>query len=259
MPDTRALPCKCCGAPAPWFGQADTAKSCEARTRVVFPPTGVLVDYYRCGACGFLFSDFIDGWSPERLRRDIYNDDYVKVDPEITGARAVRVADIVEQLCGTVRQTIQIFDYGGGTGGLTAELRRRSYGFVDGGDPFFADGISLPRDVDLVLCVEVLEHLARPAEAFAAARAALKPAGMMFVTTLLQPPRIAALGTAWWYLAPRNGHVSLHSAESLRLLAHQHCFELGSINETLHLAWRGEPAFAARAIARLRAASPGAT
>lgn len=41
------------------------------------------------------------------------------------------------------------------------------------------------------------------------------PGGLVIASTLLQPPN-ATLD--WWYAAPRNGHLTLHTAESLSIL-----------------------------------------
>ena len=40
------------------------------------------VTYYRCVHCQLIFTDFIDDWTIDEISRFIYNDDYVKVDPE---------------------------------------------------------------------------------------------------------------------------------------------------------------------------------
>ncbi len=245
MSERPAKPCKCCGGAAYWFGAADFSKTCEDRNGPVFAPSGQAVDYYRCTACGFLFTDLLDDWSSERLKRDIYNEDYVKADPEITGVRAARIAEIVEDLCGAWRDRLRIFDYGGGTGGLVDELRRRGFRHVDGGDPFFGEPRELPRGLDLMLCIEVLEHLVRPADPFVAAQQALGEDAALLVTTVVQPVNIAGHGAAWWYLAPRNGHISLHSRDSLHALAARHGFRIASLSEGTHLAWRGVPRFAA--------------
>jgi 2-polyprenyl-6-hydroxyphenyl methylase/3-demethylubiquinone-9 3-methyltransferase len=250
---TQSLPCKCCGAPAPWFGSADFAKSCEDRRAPVFPLAGWSVEYYRCSACGFLFSDFLDAWSLERQRREIYNDDYGKVDPDLS-LRPAKITGWIEREFDAWKDELRIFDYGGGTGETARQLRGRGFRHVESGDPFLSDDAMAPGIVDLMLCVEVFEHLARPDAAFAAAAACLDRAGVVLFSTLLQPPELAQHGTAWWYVAPRNGHVSLHTRKSLAVLAERHGFAVGSFNDTFHMAWRGWPEFAAHIIDNVRPA-----
>jgi hypothetical protein len=248
---TKSLPCKCCGVAAPWFGAADFAKSCEDRHGRVFAPAGWSVDYYRCPACGFLFSDFLDAWPPERQRREIYNDDYLKVDPDLN-ARPEKITGWLEQQFGTWKDSLRIFDYGGGTGETARRLRSVGFRHVESGDPFLSDDTPPPRGVDLVLCIEVLEHLATPDAAFAAAADGLDTAGVLLFSTLLQPPDLVQQGIGWWYVAPRNGHISLHTTKSLALLAERHGFAAASFNDTFHMAWRGRPAFAAHLIDKAR-------
>src|SRR5271170_2081462 len=121
--------CKCCGAAAPWFGSVDFAKSGVESQFGPAPPAGWSADYFRCRGCGFLFSDFLDDWTPERQKREIYNDDYLRFDPEFAGERPERTAALLEQLFGAQRAAIRVLDYGGGEGGLSRRLRER--GFAD--------------------------------------------------------------------------------------------------------------------------------
>jgi 2-polyprenyl-6-hydroxyphenyl methylase/3-demethylubiquinone-9 3-methyltransferase len=243
--------CKCCGAPAPWFGAADFAKTCEDRHGAPpFPPAGWSVDYHRCGDCGFLFSRFLDDWPQERVQREIYNDDYAKADPDLAAARPEEQANGIERLFGHARAQLRVLDFGGGTGELARRLRARGFARVDSIDPFHGvNQVRLSR-VDLMLCFEVIEHLPNPALPFEAAAAVLKDDAAMFFSTLVQPDDIETQGAAWWYLAPRNGHISLHTRQSLTALTQRHGLSLGSFNDAFHLAWRGAPAFAASLLPR---------
>lgn len=256
MATPAPLTCKICGAPAPWFGAADLNKSCEDRSGRVFPPAGRAVNYHRCGACGFLFSTFLDDWPQDRVQREIYNDDYVKVDPDLVSARPEEQANGIERLFGAARAGLRVLDFGGGTGALADRLRTRGFARVDSIDPFHGvSQIRLSR-VDLMLCFEVLEHLPAPALPFEAAAACLKDDGVLFFSTLVQPADIETAGPAWWYLAPRNGHISLHTRRSLALLTGRHGLTLGSLSDAFHLAWRGAPAFAAPVLNALRSQRP---
>jgi len=46
--------------------------------------------------------------------------------------------------------------------------------------------------------------------------------GLSLFSTALVPWDIDRLRAQWWYVAPRNGHVSLMSQKSLELLAAEH-------------------------------------
>jgi 2-polyprenyl-6-hydroxyphenyl methylase/3-demethylubiquinone-9 3-methyltransferase len=235
---------------------ADLAKTCRDNPRPIFPATGSTVDYYRCSRCGFLFSTFLDDWTTEQFRRDIYNDDYVLADPEFNGPRAERAANIVATLFGEDRRDLRLYDYGGGTGLLVDRLRSIGFANVDGGDPFFGSPLCDATDVDLVIALEVIEHLTKPDAVFKAAAKMLKPSGMVLVSTLFQPPNIHKLGTSWSYCAPRNGHISLHTETSLGNIALRNGFQTGSFNNTLHAAWRGAPRWLEGLLGRDTIAAP---
>jgi hypothetical protein len=57
-------------------------------------------------------------------------------------------------------------------------------------------------------------------------------------STLLQPDDMAKIGMTWWYIGPRNGHISLHSKKSLQLLWERFGCVVESVNEDVHMASR---------------------
>jgi len=243
MTEADARACKCCGAPAPWFGAAAFVRS-TAELGAAAAPVDAPIAYYRCGACGFLFSDFLDGWPAERLAREIYNDDYIHVDPEFAGERPKRTAALIEGLFSAQKQSLRVLDYGGGDGGLARLLRDRGFADVHSTDPYHGDAAPVAGRFDLVVCVEVFEHLVEPGAVLAAADGLLKEQGLLIFSTKLQPYDIGRCGTGWWYLAPRNGHISLHSRGSLETLTRRHGYSFGSFNVGVHMAWRRLPGFA---------------
>jgi FkbM family methyltransferase len=233
--------CKCCGALATFFGSADFGKSSSNAQALA----GWSVEYFRCQSCGFLFSTFLDDWPPERLRREIYNDDYLRFDPEFAATRPERTARLLEMLFGKDRAAIRILDYGGGDGGLARRLRDSGFVHAHSFDPFHDTTEAPPGSFDLITCIEVFEHLAQPDAVLKACRHLLAKPGLLLFSTITQPPDIEQCGVGWGYLAPRNGHVSLHSRRSLEIICERHGFSFGSINDHVHMAWRGLPAFAA--------------
>jgi hypothetical protein len=74
----------------------------------------------------------------------------------------------------------------------------------------------ITRRYDLVTSFEVLEHSPDPYGTLATLLSLLKPHGAVLVSTALQPPHVTS---DWWYIAPRNGHISLQSTRSLQHLA----------------------------------------
>ena len=54
--------------------------------------------YYKCGVCRFVFTDDFDHFTVDDFKRVIYNDDYVKMDPDFVESRTVMSAKLVETL-----------------------------------------------------------------------------------------------------------------------------------------------------------------
>ncbi len=54
----------------------------------------------------------------------------------------------------------------------------------------------------------------------------------------------AAWGLGWWYVGPRDGHISIFSRKSLIAAWRRFGFTLGSFNDNFHVAFRKLPNFA---------------
>lgn len=237
--------CKCCDGSAIYFGAVDFHKNCEmAKGLNLLPPAGVAVPYHRCGACGFLFTAAFDAFTPDDFSELVYNDVYPLVDPDFADLRPRANAALLSELF-AAHPRIRILDYGGGNG-LTARLLREA-GFSDvlTYDPFVQEHSSRPQGrFDLVISFEVVEHSPDPRATFADIDSLLSPGGIVLFSTLVQPADIVAIGLDWWYAAPRNGHVSLHSRDSLGRIAGEFGYSFGSFSENLHVLFRTVPAFA---------------
>jgi 2-polyprenyl-6-hydroxyphenyl methylase/3-demethylubiquinone-9 3-methyltransferase len=225
--------CKCCGAATEPFAALDFSRSCEDRHAPPFAPSGELVPYVRCMNCGFIFTDYFDNWPPVRMAERIYNADYHLADPEFAEQRPAATAADLARWLAPLRSGIAALDYGGGNGTLAALMRRGGFDY-DAYDPYFA-GDPLPnRRYDLVTSFEVVEHTADPYGNLATLLSYTKPDGAVLVSTALQPAEVTS---DWWYIAPRNGHISIHSARSLRHLAGRLGVRVLTIDST-HLLFR---------------------
>jgi hypothetical protein len=209
--------CKACGGPCSRFGCADFNKFCHATGNLVLGRSNICVEYERCGRCGFVFTRFCDDWTPQEFSRFIYNEDYVLVDPEYAGARPQRLAEGVSWLLGP--SDLPILDYGSGAGHFGRFLMAKGRHRVTSYDPFASP--SRPTGTfDVITCSEVLEHSPDPEITLRDLLGFLAPGGIVLATTACQPPEIESLGTSWWYIAPRNGHVSIYTDNALsRLVA----------------------------------------
>jgi SAM-dependent methyltransferase len=236
-------PCKCCGGQASLFGVVDFHKSCEY-WRGVLELSGIPIYYFRCPECGFIFTTTFDHFTMEDFRRHIYNSDYVLVDPEYEDARPRNNAAILLDFFPYLKPQ-RLLDYGCGAGLLVDVLRSSGLVQADGYDPFVPGHDTRPSHrYDCIVCFEVLEHSTDPARTLRDINDLLTENGLIVFSTLFQPADIERQGLNWWYVLPRNGHVSLFSRPSLLKLIEPFGFGLGSYNESLHVLVRKIPEFA---------------
>jgi hypothetical protein len=63
-------------------------------------------------------------------------------------------------------------------------------------------------------------------------------------STLVQPQDFDGLGLNWWYVGPRNGHISVFSRDALTKAWERHGCRMASFNDLIHVAYRTLPDFA---------------
>jgi SAM-dependent methyltransferase len=230
--------CKICRAPAAPFDAVDFAKNCCEPAGLVLPRTGRTVTYYRCADCGFIFTTFCDGFSPEDFAREIYNDGYARVDPLYRSIRpeanARLLREVIADACGFAAPP-RLLDHGAGSGALARLLGDRAA--VHSYDPFSA-GLAAPPAgrFEVVFSAEVIEHVTRSLDALAAMRDLLAPGGVMLFSTMVPPPDIAEVRAAWWYISPRNGHISIYTHRALELACAQSALRYTALSVEWHLA-----------------------
>jgi Methyltransferase domain len=241
MADIRSLPdallelhpheisriCKVCGGDSPFFDLVDFLRICDGRenpTPYIFGSLGIPVNYYRCGRCDFLFTDYFDDWSVEDFSRYIYNNDYIKVDPEYETVRPLLEAANVSRLLSNLK-TARILDYGSGNGTFVEALRTRGFTNVVGYDPIASRNRPAGK-YGVVTCFEVVEHSPDPVRTFEDIFSLIAPGGFVLMSQALQPRNIEDVRCSWWYIGPRNGHVSTYSELTLLGIAAAHGMEL---------------------------------
>lgn len=254
LPHLRAAsphpaPCKICGEPAPPFGAVDFHKCCEEPRGHKLPLSGVPIYYRRCGACGFLFTDAFDDWSENEFKTHIYNDEYIRVDPDYLEVRAVANANAIARIFAADKSRLRVLDYGGGNGLFASLLREAGFAAAETYDPF-APAFARPPDgrFDVLTCFETLEHLPQPVGGLEAMAQLTAEPGIVVFSTLLQPDEFDRIGLDWWYVGPRNGHISIFSRSALALAWKRFGFRVGSFNHGLHAAYRQLPGFAAHLV-----------
>ena len=210
--------CKVCGAPTVPFGAKDFNRNCEEVRGLQLPELGAAIEYHRCTRCGLIFTGAFDDWRDEDFAAHIYGEGYGAVDPDYAESRPVNMAKGIGDLFAAYRDR-RVLDYGGGNGRFAEELRRKGFGSVTTYDRFSPAFARRPEGrFDLITALETLEHMPDPLAGAADIASLLAPGGLIATSTLLQPANIGQIGVEWWYIGPRNGHVTLHSRASLGVM-----------------------------------------
>jgi len=237
--------CKICATPAPLYGVVDFNKSCEEFNGKFFPLSGLPVYYRRCPNCGFVFTTAFDEWSGAQFKDHIYNNDYIQFDPGYVEARPTTMAGMIARTFERDKARLRVLDYGGGSGRFAEILRHSGFQAADTYDPFSPAFATLPGGTfDLVTCFETLEHHPKPLAGIAdLVKCSAEPGAILF-STLVLPADFDKQRLNWWYVGPRNGHISLFTRRALELAWQRHGFALASFNDNYHVAFRQLPDFA---------------
>lgn len=234
-PGTAAHPvCKVCGESTRSMDSIDRGMCVGQGERFLLGQTGEIATYHSCNACGFVFTDFFDAWSTETFAEKIYNGDYIRIDPDYVSTRPTQMGRWTADVFDEAPRTLRFLDYGSGNCILGDQLRANGFREVQSWDPFSSPTRPLG-PFDVITCYEVLEHVVDPSAVFEEFRTLLAPGGVVLLSTHLVPVDIAELRSAWWYLGPRNGHISLFSAAAMSLLATRHGLTFRTNGKEFHI------------------------
>jgi hypothetical protein len=232
--------CPICSSASPFLESLDLNKSCAdvSQPQPVFPRSGHAIDYHLCTNCGFCFAPEIMRWTEDNLRTKIYNEDYIRVDPDYVEKRPDDYAVTLPKVFPWMGSNLRHLDFGGGDGRLSRKLCEfgwdsRVY------DPFGGDGLlaTPPTGLfELITAIEVFEHSQDPHQMLNRLASLLAPDGVIFFSTSVSDrEHLATRGLKWWYAAPRNGHISLYSRNALKILGRQHGLLCTSLSDNNHV------------------------
>lgn len=245
--------CKVCGGPTWLLDSVDRGMCVGHGERFHLGRTGEIASYHACDACGFVFTDFFDAWSAEAFAEKIYNKDYVHIDPEYVLTRPTQMGRWTADVLTEAPRTLRFLDYGAGSCILGDQLRTAGFHEVQAWDPFSSPTRPCG-PFDVITCYEVLEHVVDPVAVFGEFRKLLAPGGVVLLSTHLVPEDISDLRSGWWYLGPRNGHISLFSASSMSQLATRHGMTFRTNGKDFHILCRtGEESSVLPLLMRARA------
>lgn len=231
------LVCPVCAHPADVLDVLDFNASCERARGRHFALCTIPIYYVHCRHCGFVGAPQMRRWTAAQWRERVYNADYAQVDPDFAQQRPAANARQLLNWIGPHAAGLRHLDYGGGNGVLSQQLGAAGW-HSQSWDPLHNQ--PLPSGpFDLITAFEVFEHASDPHGVMAALRTCLAESGVVLLSTLLSDGQLPQPGErlSWWYAAPRNGHISLHSAASLQHLARHHglhCTHLSAHWHALH-------------------------
>lgn len=242
MASQQSGPCKVCGAESRLFDVLDFGKSCATAAAHREGIVGIPVYYRRCLGCDFVFTEFFDDFTPSMWSGLVYNTAYYEtIDPEYADVRPRANAQAIDALLRDRKADWIGLDYGGGNGLTSVHLSQRGYCY-DTYDPFGTTAMRPEHAGHYNFCsaFEVAEHTPNPV-AFLADIVRLCSAERLaiLIGTHVHDKHVNAQnGLSWWYAAPRNGHISLHSRRSLATLARRFSLSAVSLTEQTHLLTR---------------------
>jgi len=169
----------------------------------------------------------MDGWTDDDFLKRIYNADYIKADPPLPGQFDVPVRErpayqqgkYIASFFVDARQEIRILDFGSGGNPGPTGLALTDEGFsVTSYDPFRAD-TGLPEGIfELIVAIEVFEHVADLGRLGAFMKEHLSDNGLLWIQTMLHPNPPPPDVLTSWYIAPRNGHISIFTLPAITVL-----------------------------------------
>lgn len=231
--------CKICGGMSVPFDTVERLKACMS-DRYPLGVSGLGILYRRCEECGFIFTSDFDSYSAEDWAAEIYNEDYIKVDPGYIDYRPALSAGLIRSQFS--RQHTIGLDYGAGSGQMAAMLRSSGWRY-DAIDPFGASRMEPGHAGRYNLCsaFEVFEHVADPSGALASILSMCSAGRLMIVigTQLSDKEVDGARRLSWWYASPRNGHISLFSRAAMAHMARQAGLDYACFGQSTHYLSRG--------------------
>jgi hypothetical protein len=239
--------CKICAARTDFLTHCDfhaNAQISYGFYKLTINPSNLILDYFICPSCGFVFTNFMDGWGDHEFSTYVYNKDYPRLDGSYNGLRSGASANMFYLAFHENISKLEFLDYGGGMGiqsiALEASGAKRAVTY----DPF--SGKARPEGrFNMVCAQEVLEHTIDPRKTVAdLVSFANHDNGLIFMSSNCPPADIREQKDKWWYMTPRIGHVSFYPNSVVDTLLGEHGYKVIHMMDSLHIAYRQWPLWA---------------
>lgn len=244
--------CPVCDGPTEMLDVVDFNKSCEELRGKFLPLSGRAVYYHRCSNCFFSHAPEFRNWPDDKFLRDIYNEEYLDVDPDYERVRPRGNVDYIKSLFDKEKQEIKHLDYGGGNGRLCELLRGEGWNSISY-DPFPKNDVDLATvgKFNFITAFEVFEHVPDIDRMMRNMEKLMSSRCLVIFSTLLSDGNIKSNERlTWWYASPRNGHISLFSSKSLAVLAEKNGLTFGSFGPAAHCFFNELPKWAEKILGK---------
>ncbi len=176
------------------YGNA--CRICKASSSLFFQDNR---QFYKCPECRLIFSKDFPGKEDEESH---YKTQWQTTDPDFWKSQV----DVLVQLINNYRTPKRILDFGSGSGAMTCEFQKRGYDITPL-EPMihgYLKDQNYPAPFDVVIAVEVLEHLPDPWIEIREIEKVLVPDGIVIFSTLftnefIDRPDAAEHFKNWWY------------------------------------------------------------
>lgn len=243
--------CPICKSNAPLYDVVDFHRTTEDAYGKPLELTcmGVPVYYAKCVNCDFCFAPELIAQSMEWFKENIYNDGYLAVDPHYESERPQAYVNVVRNLFPAFSPNLTHLDYGGGNGYLAKHTGWNSKSY-----DVLIDAELPENKFNFITAFEVFEHVSDPHKIMQDLHHLLSKKGVIIFSTSLSDGHIVEKKRLdWWYVAPRNGHISLFSRNSLFWLAKAYGFNMASFQhspDSLHMFYTEAPSWAQHLVPR---------
>ena len=219
--------CKICGSDTKSLGTVPFDRN-NANVPIV---NNTPIEYVQCLNCSSIQAPEMLNWTPEQLGAEVYNQDYIKYDPDYLDTRPRNYARTFMDMFSYSRYgKFSHLDYGSGIGLMSSILKSKTWNST-AFDPY-SNNIRPNTKFDLITAIEVVEHSLDIQKTFEDMLSFLNKDGVIIFSTCLVPPTV---DISWWYIGARNGHINIASEKAMKLMAKNLGMKFSSISLNMHI------------------------